>query len=172
MHCEQRTFVMKKSSSRRRTVRTAIVASAVALGVVGGAAGAATAADASAGSTEFTKVVYRETLAPWQSVSIPPASCGDGAWLVKEPLAPGRIVPNGVEITEPGGFGIGVNISFPQTRFRGEGLNAMAGNHGYTSPATATNWSPFLHQQLTVTLHCTTDRSKADTWGVLLPVNP
>jgi hypothetical protein len=45
----------------------------------------------------------------------------------------------------------------------------MAGNHGFTSPATATNWSPFLDQELVVKLHCTTDRSKAMTWGVLLP---
>jgi hypothetical protein len=159
-------------STRRRSARATVVASLVASGIVGGVAGAATASDGTAGTTEFTKVVYRETLAPWQSVSLPPASCGDGAWLVREALAPGRIVPNGVEITEPGGLGIGVNISFAQTRFWGEGINAMAGNHGYTSPATATNWSPFLHQQLTVTLHCTTDRSKAYTWGVLLPVEP
>ncbi|HEU4998935.1 MAG TPA: hypothetical protein VFT68_08320 [Lapillicoccus sp.] len=161
-----------KKPPRRRAARAVILASLVTVGIVGGVAAAATASDGTAGTTEFTKVVFRETIGPWKSVNLPPASCGDDAWLVKAPLAPGRIVPNGVEITEPGGFGIGVNISFPQTRFWGEGLNVMAGNHGYTSPATATNWSPFLDQELTVTLHCTTDRSKADTWGVLLPVNP
>jgi hypothetical protein len=161
-----------KKATRGRSARAATVASLVAVGIVGGVAGAATASDGVAGTTEFTKVVFTETIGPWKSVSLPPASCGDGAWLVKQPLAPGRIVPNGVEITEPGGLGIGVNISFPQTRFWEEGLNVMAGNHGYTSPATATNWNPLVDQELTVTLHCTTDRSKADTWGVLLPVNP
>jgi hypothetical protein len=160
---------MKNASGGRRLAIAGAVAAAVAVGLVGTTAGVASASAAPTGSTEFTKEVFRETIKPWGSVSIPPASCGEGAWLVKDNLAPGRIVPSGVEINEPGGFGIGVNISFPQTRFWSEGLNVMAGNHGFTSPATATNWSPFLDQELLVKLHCTTDRSKALTWGVLLP---
>ena len=159
-------------STRRRSARAAIVASLVAVGIVGGVAGVATASDGTTGSTEFTKVVFKESIGPWKSVNLPPASCGDHAWLVRGLLAPGRIVPDGVEITEPGGLGIGVNISFTQKRVWSEGLNVIAGAYGYDSPATATNWSPLLTQELTVTLHCTTDRSKAYTWGVLLPVNP
>lgn len=144
-----------KSTLRRWVVLAAVIASAT-VGIVGSSATSA----AASGSTEYTVDAFRETIKGWDSVSIPSASCGDG-WLTREDLAPGRIVPRGVEIIEPGL--VGVSIPWNQTRYWEEGPTLMSGVHGIDGlSATATNWDPLQPRELVVRLHCTTDRTKAN----------
>jgi hypothetical protein len=144
-----------KSTLRRWMVLAAVITSAT-VGIVGSSATSA----AASGATEYTVEAFRETIQGWDSVSIPSASCGDG-WLTREDLAPGRIVPRGVEVIEPGL--VGVSIPWNQTRYWEEGPTLMSGVHGIDGlSATATNWDPLQPRELVVRLHCTTDRTKAN----------
>ena len=124
-----------KSTLRRWVVLAAVIASA-AVGIVGASATSA----AASGSTEYTVEAFRETIRGWGSVSIPSASCGDG-WPTREDLAPGRIVPRGGEIIEPGWSAS--RSPWNQTRYWEEGPTLMSGVHGIDGfSASATNWDP------------------------------
>lgn len=116
------------------------------------------------GQTEYSFEAFRYTLGGFASIHVPGMTCPSG-WLQDQVLSPGRIVPHGVQVIEPGGVG----VTIPQTSrssstektslgtyFRLDGTD-RAGN------ATATNWDPFTSRELIINLHCTTDPSKAAT---------
>jgi hypothetical protein len=132
----------------------AIALAAIALCGVGiGTASAATPVDGLRGvsitnnATDSTTsvVAYHSYLTGLQSVSLPAFTCpGDYPWLIDQNLSPGRIVPPGVRVDEPGG--IGVTIGNP-SRDNDSRVN------GWRS-GSATNWSP-SPQILTVSTVCT-----------------
>lgn len=118
------------------------------------------------GQTEYSFEAFRETLAGFASIHVPGMTCPSGAWLQNVDLSPGRVVPRGVQVIEPGGVGVtiphasrdrhsGEKSTFGTT-FKLEGTD-RAGN------ASATNWDPFSSRELVINLHCTTDPGKAAT---------
>ncbi len=152
-----------KHSTRRslglsRRVALATVAAAGALAGVG--VGAASAA--SSAPTSFTVEAFRETVKPWDSITIPALSCGTG-YLVDQDLSPGRGVPHGVEVIEPGG--VGVTISHVESSLVTDWWNRAhypaSGTTPVGGPSTATNWDPITSHELVIRLHCTTDLDQA-----------
>ncbi len=146
---------------RRRTVIVGLVAATAVTGAVLGADVAS--AGSTADSRDYTVETFREPVKPWDSISIPTMMC-TGGWLIDQDYSPGRIVPRGVEITGDSGS-IGTTIT--DTMSRGweqpdrSYLHANYGTDGNKGWSYATNWDPFSSHELVVTLHCTTDPSKA-----------
>jgi hypothetical protein len=54
--------------------------------------------------------MFRETIKPWDSITVPSMACPTG-WLVDKDLAPGRYVPKGVEVVEPGLVGVTITAT-------------------------------------------------------------
>ncbi|WP_031155533.1 hypothetical protein [Streptomyces xanthophaeus] len=69
-------------------------------------------------------------------------------------LGGGRIVPRGVQVNEPGGVG----VTIPEANWENTSTGVYATG---TRQGSATNWDPITAHELTVTLHCTTDQTKA-----------
>jgi hypothetical protein len=69
-------------------------------------------------------------------------------WLLNVPLSPGRIVPNGIEVLEPGGIGVSI-----YTYHRDH--NGFV--TGYED-GSASNWAP-TRQQLRIYAYCTNNRN-------------
>lgn len=137
-------------------------------------AGYAAAEEARAnGLTEYSFEAFRSTLSGFQSIGIPGMTCPSG-WLQNAALSPGRIVPLGVQVIEPGGIGVTIpkasrdSNSGEQTTlgttYKLEGTD-RAGN------GTATNWDPISSRELVINLHCTTDPGKAATEFVPIGFN-
>jgi hypothetical protein len=155
-----------KIFGRRFAVAGLIAATAAPGVVVAGATGAAAATSADhvqSQSTETTVRAFTVTLPPWHSVKIPQASCPAGMNLVDRDLSPGRIVPRGVEVIEPGGIGVHINQasfwSYYEDRFEYRVYNGLSGK----DITEATNWDPFTTHELKIDLHCTTDLSASST---------
>lgn len=157
---------MKNKSRRHRFALAGLLAATAATGIV--VVGATGAAAASADhvqplSTETTVRAFTVTLPPWHSVKIPQASCPAGMNLVDRDLSPGRIVPRGVEVIEPGGIGVHINQasfwSYYEDRFEYRVYNGLSGK----DITEATNWDPFTTHELKIDLHCTTDLSASST---------
>jgi hypothetical protein len=146
---------MKKTSRGRRTVLAALVATAAAAGVAVAAAPGAAASGDTPQWTETTVEAFRVTLPPWHSVKIPKASCPAGMNLVDRDYSPGRIVPKGVEVKEPGGIGVTINQasywSYYDERFEYRVYTGLSGS----DIREATNWDPFASHDLVIDLHCT-----------------
>jgi hypothetical protein len=146
---------MKTLSRGRRAVVTGALLAGVATGLAVAAAPGAAAHSDTPQWTETTVEAYRVTLPPWHSTKIPKASCPTGMNLVDRDYSPGRIVPRGVEVIEPGY--IGVHINQPSTWSYYEGgdewqvLNGLSGS----DIREATNWDPFASHELVITMHCT-----------------
>ena len=156
---------MKHISSRGRVVTLilAAVGSAVLVTGVG-----VTVASASTTSSDTTTVeAFRGTVKPWDSITIPSLSCPIGSWLTNEDLSPGRYVPKGVQVLEPGGVGVTITaadheyvtvdgIGDTQLQYR-----PITGTTNERGVSTATNWDAFNSHELVINLHCTTDIQKA-----------
>lgn len=148
---------MNGTARGRRTLLAALVATAAAAGVAVAAAPGAAANSDTPQWTETTVEAYRVTMPGWHSTKIPKASCPAGMNLVDRDYSPGRIVPRGVEVIEPG-F-IGVHINQPSTWSYYEGgdewqvLNGLSGS----DIREATNWDPFASHDLVIKLHCTSN---------------
>lgn len=101
------------------------------------------------GSDEET-VSKTWALSAAESVNSITADCGtaDGYRLINEDFSPGRIVPHGVAILEPGGIGASSLVHRDQTNYA-VGVQGLA----------MTNWS-ITDRSVTVVLHCTTDSTK------------
>ena len=85
------------------TARVALVAAtALAFTAIGGAVATA---DSASEPTVTTYEVFRETVKPWDSIKIPSLMCPTG-YLHNQDYSPGRMVPRGVEVVEPGGVGV------------------------------------------------------------------
>ena len=103
--------------------------------------------------TEYSFVAFRETIKPWDSINIPSASCQQDA-LEDKVYSPGRIVPNGVEVVEPGGIGVTITKASDNGRYP-NGIDSASGQ------SSATNWDPFSSREPAIVLHCTKDPAKA-----------
>lgn len=104
---------MSDSTSRRRRPRrllgpvaAVVLVTAGAVSVVAGVGvtTASAAATTSTASDTVTVEAFRETVKPWDSITIPSLSCPDGSWLTDEDVSPGRGVPRGVEVTGDSGW--------------------------------------------------------------------
>ncbi|HEU5000256.1 MAG TPA: hypothetical protein VFT68_15040 [Lapillicoccus sp.] len=154
---------MKNTSRGRRTVLAALVATAAAAGVAVAAAPGAAASGDTPQWTETTVEAFRVTLPPWHSVKIPKASCPVGMNLVDRDYSPGRIVPKGVEVKEPGGIGVTINQASYWTYYEGGfGYRVYNGLSG-SDIREATNWDPFSSHELVIDLHCTTNLENSST---------
>ncbi|HEU4998276.1 MAG TPA: hypothetical protein VFT68_04970 [Lapillicoccus sp.] len=140
-----------------RVLLVAAVAAAAVTGLGVGAA-SASASDPSAYSVE----AFRETIKPWDSITIPALACPTG-YLQDVHLAPGRIVPKGVEVLEPNAIGVTISevTSTLVTDWWNRAHYPVTGTTTKGGPSTATNWDPFSSHELVIRLHCTTDLSKA-----------
>jgi len=114
-------------------------------------------AAAAATGSDYSFVAFRETIKPWDSISIPSVAC-QGNYLQNKHFSPGRLVPNGVEVVEPGGIGVTI------TKATATGIDSVNGQ------SSATNWG-FTNQELAIVLHCTKDPAKAFGGTVSGPSN-
>jgi hypothetical protein len=157
---------MTKKSRRQRLTLAGLLGAAAATGVV--VAGASGAAAASADnvqpqSREATVRAFTVTLPPWHSVKIPQASCPAGMNLVNRDLSPGRIVPRGVEVIEPGGIGVHINQASFWSYYEDDSEFRVYNGLSGKDITEATNWDPFTTHELKIDLHCTTDLAASST---------
>ena len=123
--------------------------------------GVPTAAAATSSSTTVTEA-FRETIKPWDSITVASMACPSGSWLIDKDLSPGRYVPKGVEVVEPGLIGVTVTGTDYDHAYGGNrSSNPIKGTLSHVGVSTATNWDPFGSRELVIKLHCTTDVSKA-----------
>jgi hypothetical protein len=148
-----------------KVVLATVTAAAAVVGL-----GVTTASASGASSDTVVVPRFHESVKPWDSITIPAMSCPEGSYLVDQHLSPGRLVPQGVEVTElrnglePAGA-VGVTIRDA----RAVAVEVTPG--GYALPlvgtradrgfSTATNWDPAASHTIVIRLHCTTDLSKA-----------
>jgi len=155
-----RTTRRKSSPCLGLTAKIAIATAATAAVVAGVGVGAATASSTSTDSYSFE--AFRETIKPWDSISIPALSCPSG-YFTNVDLSPGRIVPKGVEVLEPNAIGVtiaGVKNT-PVTDWWNTQHYPVTSTDPDSGFSTATNWDPFSGKELIIRLHCTTDLTKA-----------
>jgi len=157
---------MSKSTNRRRRPRRPFGPMPIAVLVTAGVAaaiagvGVTTASAATAPSDTVTET-FRESIKPWDSITVPSMSCPQG-WLVNKELSPGRYVPLGVEVVEPGLIGVTITGTDYDHAYGGNrNSNPMTGTLSHVGISTATNWDPFGSRELVIKLHCTTDVTKA-----------
>src|SRR6478736_6247235 len=121
-----------------RAARAALMATAaVAFTAISGAAAA------SAGPASYSTEAFRETIRPWDSITIPALSCHTG-YLENQDYSPGRIVPKGVEILEPDAIGVTISEvkSTLVTDWRNTPHYPVTGTTPHGGHSTATNWDP------------------------------
>lgn len=108
-----------------------------------------------AGPVSYSTEAFRETIRPWDSITIPALLCPTG-YLENQDYSPGRIVPKGVEILEPDA--IGVTILEVKSTLVTDWWNTphypVTGTTPHGGPSTATNWDPFSSKELIIRLHC------------------
>lgn len=141
--------------------RAALVAvAAVALIGLGSAVATADVND-NAPSTISTYEVFRETVKPWDSITIPSRSCPTG-FLHNANYSPGRMVPPGVEVVEPGGVGVTItHTTGPVWVENGRLVQPQQRTDADHSYSGATNWDPTASHEVVIKLHCTTDVDQA-----------
>jgi hypothetical protein len=135
----------------------------VAAAAVTGLGGAVATADSSSTSepTVATYEVFRETVKPWDSIRIPSLMCPTG-YLHNKDYSPGRMVPRGVEIVEPGGVGVTITHGDgPVWVENGRLVQPISGTDADHSYSGATNWDPFTSREVVVKFHCTWDTDHA-----------
>ncbi len=131
--------------------RTAAIVCAAA--AVCGAFAVTTTADAAPAHSEETVLAFSATLDDLHSTAIPDFTCpADHPWLVDQNLAPGRLVPPGVSVDEPGSIGVSVSTA------HGDANNRTTGWQGDES--SATNWDVHTHV-VSVYGHCTNDPAQS-----------
>ena len=162
-----RTTTSKSSRSlRRRLVIAGLVATTAGAGIIAANAGAASASESPGGPApvSYTVEVFRASIKPLDSITIPSTSCGENYLLEDGDFSPGRLVPRGVEIAGDSGW-IGTTIT--HSAFRSYKPNTTErwlhyGTDASKGASTATNWDPFSSHELVVNLHCTVDWGKAN----------
>ena len=151
----------RRRRKRRRVgpVAASVLVTAAAVAAVAGVG--VTTASAASTSTETVTEAFRETIKPWDSITVPSMTCPAG-WLVNKDLSPGRYVPLGVEVVEPGLIGVTITGRDYDHAYGGDkNSNPITGTLSTGSLSTATNWDPFGSRELVIKLHCTTDITKA-----------
>lgn len=92
---------------------------------------------------------FNTSLDGLHSTGIPAFTCpADHPWLVNQNLSPGRIVPNGVQVDEPGSIGVTIPND---TDDSGDVANGWQ-----SGGASATNWDVSTHSMI-IYAHCTND---------------
>jgi hypothetical protein len=142
------------------TAKIALATAAAAVVVTGVGVSAATALSTRTDSYSFE--AFRETIRPWDSISIPALSCPTG-YFTNVDLAPGRIVPKGVEVLEPNAIGVTIAAvkNTPVTDWWNKQHYPVTSTDPDSGFSTATNWDPFSSKELIIRLHCTTSLTKA-----------
>jgi hypothetical protein len=152
----------RPSTGRRLGITSKIVlASAFAAAAVAGMG--VTAASASPfGNESSTVEAFRETIKPWDSITIPSLKCPSG-YLENTVYSSGRILPKGVEIVDGGAIGTTITDvkSIGVTDYWNRTYHPATGTDSGQGWSTATNWDPFASHELVIKLHCTTDLSNA-----------
>jgi hypothetical protein len=149
--------------------RIALVGTAaLVLTAVGGAVATADGTDDPA-PTVRTYEVLREVVKPWDSIRIPSASC-PGGYLHNHNYSPGRMVPAGVEVVEPGGVGVTIAKGAekgPVWTENGRLVQPIDGWDADQAYSGATNWDPFASHEVVIKVHCTwdTDHAVVDDLG-------
>ena len=142
-------------------VRATLVAvTAAAITGIGGAV--ATADDTTGPAASVTTYeVFRETVKPWDSIKIPSFGCPTG-YLHNADYSPGRMVPPGVEVVEPGGVGVTITQTTGPVWIENGRLvqpqDRTDADHSYSG---ATNWDPFTSHEVVINAHCTWDTDQA-----------
>ena len=93
---------------------------------------------------------------------MPSMACPSGSWLLNKDLSPGRYVPLGVEVIEPGFIGVTIpGTDYDRAYGGNKNSNPIKGTLSHVGNTTATNRDPFGSRELVIKLQCTTDLSKA-----------
>ena len=135
----------------------------VTAGMITGVGGAvATANDTTEPASSVTTYeVFRATVKPWDSIRIPDLRCPTG-YLHDNDYSPGRMVPRGVEVVEPGGVGVTItHTTGPVWVENGRLVQPQDRSDSDHSYSGATNWDPFTSHEVVVKLHCTWDTDQA-----------
>jgi hypothetical protein len=153
----------KRSTSGRSLGVTGKIVLATAFAAAAVAGVGVTAASASVfGNESSTVEAFRETIKPWDSITISSLSCPSG-YLENTVYSSGRILPKGVEIVDGGAIGTTITDvkSTGVTDYWNRTYHPATGTDSSQGWSTATNWDPFASHELVIRLHCTTDLSKA-----------
>lgn len=131
-----------------------VAGAAAALAGIGG--GIAAAEGQTTSSQEWVVDAFSERVKPFDSITIPSLSCG-GGYLKDVDYSPGRGVPRGVEVIEPGG--VGVTITHPKYGYMDPTGSwwPTTGTDQHRGWSYATNWDPFSGHDLSIKLHCTSN---------------
>jgi hypothetical protein len=142
-----------------KTAKIVVVLAAAAMTGIG--AGLAAAASPTASSTtNYTVEGMRQYIRPLESITVPTMLCGSGGYLQDRDYSPGRIVPRGVQVIEPGGVGVTItNPTYGSMDPTGS-FRPLIGTYGHSGWSSATNWA-FTGHELQINLHCTTDINQA-----------
>jgi hypothetical protein len=141
----------KTTRSLAKSTAAATIATTIAAGILLTGAGSAQAS-----GTVTTVERYRITLGPWQSHGLPGMKCLAGSYLHDHNYSPGRLVPPGVQVLEPGGVGVsmgGATLATTQPTGLPLGVQVYDSTAG---PASATNWA-LSSKELVINLVCTTN---------------
>jgi hypothetical protein len=151
-----------KKAGHLGTAAKVVLVTAAVTAAIGGLG--VTAASAHSGGDHQTSAraieVFRETVKPFDTIRIPQLSCPGGSYLENVNLSPGRIVPKGLQVVEPGGVGVTINEVTKEPVLVEGTIYSM---HTGTDPdrlysiSTATNWDPFSSHELVINLSCTTN---------------
>ena len=145
----------KRTRTRARST-AAILAATVAATTIAAGVLLVGAGSAQASGTVTTVERYRVTLGPLQSDGLPDMKCPAGSYLHNYNYSPGRLVPPGVQVIEPGGVGVsmgGATLAAVQPTGLPLGVQVYDSTAG---PASATNWALTSHE-LVINLVCTTN---------------
>lgn len=144
----------------KRALTKGLLVAGAAAALVGIGGGMAVAESQTATSTEWVVTAFGEHVKPSDSIRIPSMSCG-GGYLKDADYSPGRVVPRGVEVIEPGGVGVTIThakygLMDPTGKWW-----PVTGTDSMQGWSTATNWDPFSGHDLTIKLHCTSNPDDA-----------
>lgn len=166
---------MRTTTPRRTLVRSIAVAAAVAaLGIAAaGSAAAATAPSSATASgsaaaavdqsqTDVRVLAWYSTVFKGSTIAPPKMTCPPGHFLIDEDYSPGRWVPRGVQVVEPGG--LGVTISNDQLEPTPDGVHVAAVGTETDGLNSVTNWDPFTDHDVEIYLNCTTDLDKTQLY--------
>ena len=143
-------------TSRTAKIVVVLAAAAALSGVGAGLAAADSPAPSS--TTNYTVDGMRQYIRPLESITVPTMLCGSGGYLQDREYSPGRMVPQGGEVIEPGGVGVIIKApTYGPVDPTGSFRPAIGTDERLSS---ATNWDLTVHE-LQIKLHCTTDINQA-----------
>ncbi len=150
----------------KRALTKGLLVAGAAAALVGIGGGMAVAESQATSSNEWVVTAFNEHVKPSDSIRIPSLSCG-GGYLMDKDYSPGRVVPRGVEVIEPGGVGVTItHAKYGLMDSTGKWWPVI-GTNSMTGWSTATNWDPFSGHDLTIKLHCTSNPDEAAKKAVI-----